>query len=64
MIKIRDHQIFHFVFGGNCRDCGLGKLASSHVLFFREQVRDLQVQVFLREIVVGVAEPSDLAGSL
>jgi len=35
-----------------------------HVLFLREQVRDLRVQEFLREFVVGVAAPSDLAGSI
>ena len=34
------------------------------VLFLREQVRDLQVQEFLRELVIGVAAPSDLAGSI
>ena len=33
------------------------------MLFLRVQVRDLQVQEFLREFVVGVAAPSDLAGS-
>ena len=33
------------------------------MLFLREQVRDLRVQKFLRELVVGVATPSDLAGS-
>ena len=30
----------------------------------REQVRDLRVQEFLREFVVGVATPSDLVGSI
>ena len=34
------------------------------VLFLREQVRDLRVQEFLREIVVGVAAPSDPVGSV
>ena len=43
---------------------GLGELAGSHVLFLREQVRDLRVQQFLRELVLGVVAPSDLAGSL
>ena len=47
----------------SCRGCGLGELAVSHVLFLREQVRDLRVQEFLRELVVGVVVPSDLAGS-
>ena len=45
------------------RSCGLGELAGSHcVLFLRKQVRDLRVQEFLRELVVGVAAPSDLTG--
>ena len=48
----------------SCRDCGLGELAGSRVLFLRKQVRDLQVQEFLMELVVGVAVPSDLAGSI
>ena len=44
--------------------CGFGKLASSRrVLFLREQVRDLRVQEFLRELIVGVVAPGDLAGS-
>jgi len=34
------------------------------VFFLREQVRDLRVQEFLREFVVGVAAPSDFAGSI
>ena len=34
------------------------------MLFLREQVRDLRVQEFSRELVVGVAAPSDLAGSI
>ena len=34
------------------------------VLFLGEQVRDLQVQEFLRELIVGVATLSDLAGSI
>ena len=34
------------------------------MLFLREQVRDLQVQEFLRELIVGVVAPSDLAGSI
>jgi len=41
----------------------LGKLASSRVLFLREEVRDLRVQEFLRELVVGVAATSGLARS-
>ena len=38
-----------------------GKLVSLRVLFLREQVRDLRVQEFLRELVVNVATPSNLA---
>ena len=34
------------------------------VLFLPEQVRDLRVQKFLRELVVGVVAPNDLAGSI
>ena len=37
---------------------------SIHVLFLREQVRDLRVQEFLRKLIVGVAAQSDLAGSI
>ena len=44
----------------SCRGCGLDELAGSRVLFLREQVRDLRIQEFLREIVVGVAALSDL----
>ena len=33
------------------------------MLFLREQVRELWVQELLRELVVGVVTPSDLAGS-
>ena len=44
------------------RGCGLGELAGSRVLCLWEQVRDLRVQEFLRELVVGIATPSDLAG--
>jgi len=46
------------------RSCGLSELAGSYcILFLREQVRDLRVQEFLRELVVGVVAPSNLAGS-
>jgi len=34
------------------------------VLFLWEQVRDLRVQEFLRKLVVGVAAPTDIAGSI
>ena len=54
---------FQFYIWRSCRGCGLGELASSRVLFLREQVRDLRIQESLRELVVGVAAPSDLAGS-
>ena len=40
------------------RACG------SRLLFLWEQVRDLRVQEFLRELVVGVAAPSDLVESI
>jgi len=56
--------VFQFVLGRSCRGCSLGELEGSCVLFLREQVRDLRVQEFLRELVVGVAAPSDLTGSL
>jgi len=56
--------VSHPLYLRSCRGCGLGELAGSRVLFLREQVRDLRVQEFLRELVVGVAAPSDLAGSI
>ena len=56
--------MFHLVIWRSCRGYDLGKLADSRVLFLREQVRVLQVQELLREIVVGVAAPSDLAESI
>ena len=63
MTKRSDHKVFCFIFGG-VGGCGLGELAGSHcVLFLQEQVRYLGVQEFLRELVIGVAAPSDLAGS-
>ena len=52
-----------FVIWRSCRGCSLSEIAGSRVLFLRKQVRDLQVQEFLRELVVGVAAPSDLIGS-
>ena len=33
------------------------------MLFLQEQVRDLRVQEFLKELILAVATPSDLAGS-
>ena len=63
MIKRSDHQVFYLGIW-SCRGCGLGELVGLHVLFLRKQVRDLRVQEFLRELVVGVAALSDLAGSL
>jgi len=56
--------VFHPCIKRSCKGCGLNELASSLVLFLRKQVRDLQVQEFLRELIVGVAAPSDLAGSI
>ena len=63
MIKRNDHQVFHLYIWRSCRGCGLNELADSRVLFLHQQVRDLRVQEFLREIVVGVATVSDLARS-
>ena len=40
------------------------KLVCLRVLFLREQVRDLRVQDFLRELIIGVAAPGDLVGSI
>ena len=60
----RSPSIPIFCIWRNCRGCNLGELAGSRVLFLREQVRDLWVQEFLKELIVGVATPSDLAGSL
>ena len=48
----------------SCRGCSLGDFAGSRVLFLRKQVKDLWVQVFLRELIVGVVPPSYLAGSI
>ena len=56
--------MFQFVFWRSCKGCGLGEPAGSRVLFLREQVRDMRVQEFLRELIIGVAAPSDLAGSI
>jgi len=55
--------VFHPLYLRSCRGCGLDELAGSRVLFLREQVRDLRVPELLRELVVGVAAPSDFAGS-
>jgi len=54
----------HPLYLRSCRGCVLDKLTGSRVLFLREQVRDLRVQEFLREILVSVAAPGDLAGSI
>ena len=51
-----------FIFGGVVEVVTMASLGV-RVLFLREQVRDLRVQEFLRELVVGVAKPSDLARS-
>jgi len=63
VIKRSDHQVFHLCIWRSCRGCGLGELASSNLLFLREQVRDLRVQEFLKELVVGVETQSDLTRS-
>ena len=62
MIKRNDHQVFQYLLLRSCKGCSLGKLVSSRVLFLREQMRDLRVHEFLRELVVGIAAPGDLAG--
>jgi len=64
VIKRSDYQVFHHCIWRSCRGCGLGELAGSCVLFLQGQVRDLRVQELLRELVVGVAAPSDLARSI
>jgi len=51
-----------FVFGGVVVVAATTNLWARAVLFLREQVRGLRVQEFLRELVVGVAAPGDLAG--
>jgi len=64
VITRSDHQVFDLCIWRSCNGCDLGELASPCcALFLREQVRDLQVQEFLREFIVGVAAPSDLARS-
>ena len=64
MIKRSDHQVLHLCIWRSCRGCGLGELTGSGVLFLREQVRELRVQEFLRELIVGVVASSNLAGSI
>ena len=56
--------MFHALYLRCCRGRGLGEFARSRVLFLQEQVRNLRVQEFLRELIVGVAAPSDLTGSI
>ena len=56
--------MFHLCNLRSCRGCGLSEFAGSRVLFLWKPGRDLRVQEFLRELVVGVAAPSDLAGSV
>ena len=56
--------MFHPLHLRSCRGCGFGELAGLRVLFLREQVKDLPVQEFLRKLIVGVATPSDLVGSI
>ena len=64
MIKRNDHQVFYLCIWRSCRGCGLGELVDSGVLFLREQVRNLRVQEFFRELVVGVTALRDFAGSI
>ena len=47
----------------SCRGAASANLWVHIVLFLREQMRDLGVQEFLKELVVGVTTPSVLAGS-
>ena len=61
MIKKSDHKCSTLC-TGSCKRYDLSKLVSFRVLLLREQVRDLRVQEFLRELVVGVTAPSDLEG--
>ena len=63
-MKIRDHQVFQFVIWRSYGGCDVGELADSRVLFLREQVRDLRLQEFLSELIVGVTAPNDLAWSI
>ena len=56
---------FSSLYWGRVGGCSLGKLAGSCcVLFLQEQVSDLRVQEFLKELVIGFAAPSDFAGSI
>ena len=63
MIKRSDHKCSTFVFGGVV-EVAVSASLWVRVLFLREKVKDLRVQEFLRELIVGVAAPSDLQGSL
>ena len=56
--------MFHPLVLGSCKMCDLDKLVCLHVLLLLEQVRDLWVQEFLRELGVGVVTLSDIVGSL
>ena len=56
--------MFYFVLRRSCRGCSLGELAGLRVLFLQEQVRDLRVQEFLWELIVGVAALSNLKRSI
>ena len=60
----RSPSIPTIVIGGVVEVAALANLWVRVVLFLQEQVRDLRVQEFLRELVVGVAALSDLAGSI
>ena len=62
VIKRNDHKCSTLYFE-SCKGCSLSELAGSRVLSFREQVRNLRAQEFLRELVMGVVAPSDHAGS-
>ena len=64
VIKRSDHNCSTPLYLRCCRGCGFDELTGSRVLFLWEQVRDLLVQEFFRELVVSVAALSDLAGSI
>ena len=63
-VFVSDQEVitrFSSLYWGEVGGCSLDELVGSCcALFLREQVRDLRVQEFLRELVIGVATPSDL----
>ena len=55
-----DHQVFYLCIWRSCRGYCLSELVGSRSVLF---LQELRVEEFLRELVVGVASPSDLTGS-